>query len=150
MYFWALLLFLPLFLYVTFSWWCWWYGGSFGARTLIDILPFMALPLAALITWMMQRKMRAILLIIPAFLLYLNQFQSWQYHHDIIHYDSMTWEGYKAAFFKNHNPKGFWEKLRVPDYENAVKYGVEKENLPIISNDPVSPVYEKSVESMME
>jgi hypothetical protein len=27
--------FLVLHIYATFSWWCWWYGGGFGARTLI-------------------------------------------------------------------------------------------------------------------
>ncbi|MDZ7848081.1 MAG: hypothetical protein U5L96_15745 [Owenweeksia sp.] len=35
----AALLTLAVALYVHFSWWCWWYGGGFGARTLIEFLP---------------------------------------------------------------------------------------------------------------
>src|SRR5690606_24273890 len=33
----TLFMLLIVFLYVTFSWWSWWYGGSFGMRTMIDI-----------------------------------------------------------------------------------------------------------------
>src|SRR5690606_37332847 len=90
----VLLLFLCVFLYVTFSWWCWWYGGSFGARTLIDILPLMAFPLAAGFEWVSRQKKRWILFIAPVFFVYLNNYQSWQYSQGFIHFDSMTYEGY--------------------------------------------------------
>ncbi|PKR81453.1 hypothetical protein CW751_05205 [Brumimicrobium salinarum] len=127
MYFWALVLFLPLFLYVTFSWWCWWYGGGFSARTLVDILPFMALPLAALLTWIMKKSLRALILIIPLVLIYVNQYQSWQYSKGIIHYEGMTWEGYKTIFLKHYTPDEYWQQLRRPDYKNSRRYGEEKE-----------------------
>jgi hypothetical protein len=41
--------FLILYLWITSSWWCWWYGWSFGQRSFNDILTILALPLAALI-----------------------------------------------------------------------------------------------------
>jgi len=33
--------------YIVSSWWSWWYGGGFGMRALIEIFPFLALPMAA-------------------------------------------------------------------------------------------------------
>jgi hypothetical protein len=34
-----------IYIFVIFSWWCWWYGGSFGQRAMIDIYPLLAIPL---------------------------------------------------------------------------------------------------------
>jgi len=129
--FFAISLFLPLFLYVTFSWWCWWYGGGFGARTTIDILPLMAIPLAASFEWMTERKWRWSLFIFPIFFVYLNYFQSWQYAHGFIHYEAMTYEGYKTVFLKDYTPHGYWEQLVTPDYENSLKYGEERDIIPL-------------------
>lgn len=38
----ATALFLPvsIYLYVSSCWWVWWFGGSFGCRTMIDTYPF--------------------------------------------------------------------------------------------------------------
>lgn len=127
----VLLLFLCVFLYVTFSWWCWWYGGSFGARTLIDILPLMAFPLAAGFEWVSRQKKRWILFIAPVFFVYLNNYQSWQYSQGFIHFDSMTYEGYTTIFLKDHTPIGYWEKLITPDYENSQKFGEERNSMPL-------------------
>jgi hypothetical protein len=149
MYFWAIAFFLPLFLYITFSWWSWWYGGSFGARTLIDILPFMAFPLAALIDWIFQKRWRLIILIIPLYFVYVNLYQSWQYSHKMLHYDSMTFEGYKTIFLKHYTPDEYWGQLRKPDYDNALKYGIEKVSLPIL-NDPVPTFSEEDIQNMIE
>jgi hypothetical protein len=121
--FWTIASFLPLFLYVTFSWWCWWYGGGFSARTLIDILPLMALPLAGLIEWILLKKIRSILWVFPLFFVTLNLFQSWQYYRRYLHYDSMTWTSYKEVFFKTHPTFKYWETLDEPDYERALKKG---------------------------
>ena len=129
--FWVILSFLVLFLYVTFSWWCWWYGGGFGARTLIDILPIMALPLASIFEWVLQKKLRWSLFLIPAFFIYLNYYQTWQYRNGFIHFDSMTFSGYKTVFLLDHTPAGYWEQLQTPDYANSLKYGEEREVLPL-------------------
>jgi hypothetical protein len=45
----VLLTLLPMVLWVTYSWWDWGYGGSFGARPLISLYPLLSLPLAALL-----------------------------------------------------------------------------------------------------
>ncbi len=31
--------------YVFGSWWCWWFGGAYGHRSYIELLPFLAFPL---------------------------------------------------------------------------------------------------------
>ncbi len=47
----GILLFVAIYIYVAFSWYQWFYGGSFGCRALIDILPAMTIPLCAFIQW---------------------------------------------------------------------------------------------------
>ncbi len=44
-------LYLLLFMYVVWSWDQWQYGGSLGQRTMVQVYPLLALPLAALFQW---------------------------------------------------------------------------------------------------
>lgn len=44
-------LYLLLFMYVVWSWDLWQYGGSLGQRTMVQVYPLLALPLAALFEW---------------------------------------------------------------------------------------------------
>lgn len=41
--FWAILLFLPMYIWVMSSWECWWYAQSFGSRVMVDIYPVLAI-----------------------------------------------------------------------------------------------------------
>jgi len=45
--------FLPVYLYITFSWWCFYYMNGFGARPMIHVYPLLAFPLTLLLekTW---------------------------------------------------------------------------------------------------
>lgn len=109
-------------IYIVFSWWCWWYGGSFGARPMIDSMAIMSIPLAGFIASMDKWKITRILTI--SFLVLtvgLNQFQTLQYRRGIIHWDSMTYESYKLIFGKLHVPGEFGEAIKTPDYEAAKK-----------------------------
>lgn len=108
-------------LWVTFSWWCWWYGGGFGARALIEFLPYMALPLAALFLWTSKQKL---VLKIPTitlviFLCFWSVFMNKQYKSGIIHYDSMTKELFWKQFLIDHYIPDYSEHLDPPDYEKA-------------------------------
>ncbi|MBK8364442.1 MAG: hypothetical protein IPL24_12450 [Bacteroidetes bacterium] len=49
-------LFILLNIYITFSWWCWWYGGAFGMRSMIDSYAIMALPLASTVNYFRNKK----------------------------------------------------------------------------------------------
>jgi hypothetical protein len=121
--FFPVLIFLSVHLWVTLSWWCWWYGGSFGLRALVDIYALMAIPLAVFVNWFWQNKymIKFPFAIIFLALVLLNSFNTIQYMHGGIHYDSMT----KAAYFENFGhiePNGnYLNLLQQPDYKQAVK-----------------------------
>lgn len=95
-----LLCVLPPFIYVAFSWETWWYGGGFGSRPMIDILPLLALPLAAVTgaamhwkPWQRNGLFAALFVCIA-----LNLFQQWQYKQGIIHYEAMTFSRWVQVF----------------------------------------------------
>jgi len=111
---------LIMLLYVTFSWWCWWYGGGFGQRALIDWYGFLALPIAALLTVMRRKKILwAITCIWLALMIGWNQLQHVQYRYMTVHYDSMTREAYFYNFARVKKRPGFDALLKAPDYEAA-------------------------------
>ena len=95
-----LLLFFAPFLYITFSWNCWWYGGGFGSRVLVESLPLLALPLGALVQRSLSRPMSVRVAVIALLLgcITLNLFQQWQYQRGIIHYEAMTAKRYWQVF----------------------------------------------------
>lgn len=89
--------------YVVSSWWCWWYGGSFGMRALVEASVVLSFPIAALIQELSKKQFFSHLLsiVITAFLC-LNMFQSYQYHHGVIHWSQMTKKSYWAVFGVTH------------------------------------------------
>lgn len=97
-------------LYIIFSWECWWYGGSFGSRPMIQSLALLALPMGSLLQSIINSikwaKVSALVLIILC--IGLNQVQSWQYNHAIIHWDKMT----KAYYWKVFGKTEFKEEWR--------------------------------------
>ena len=111
-------------LYITFSWWCWWYGGSFGARPLIEYYGILAIPLAMLIQYFTEIKRRLVrvgVLTIVSVFIFLSVFQNYQYQRGIIHHDSMTKESYWNVFLKTHHSELYYKSLKSPDYEKAMK-----------------------------
>jgi hypothetical protein len=119
----ALIAFMVLFIYVVFSWWCWWYGGSFGSRPMIETYGILAIPLAASFAYLFKKNflIKVLLSIVLVAFLYLNQFQMGQYRTSLLHWDSMTKEAYKAIFFRSSAPTGYESLLKNPDYEKALK-----------------------------
>ncbi len=67
-----------LFIYVTFSWNIWWYGGSLGQRPMVQAYALLIFPLAFFIQWVIQNKKRAIpFAIISSIFIYYN---IWLHH----------------------------------------------------------------------
>jgi hypothetical protein len=95
-----LLRFLAPFVYITFSWDPWWYGGGFGSRPMIDTLPLLALPLAMLVRRAHTRNAasKAALFTLLAGAIALNLFQQWQYQRGIIDCCEMTMERWRQVF----------------------------------------------------
>ncbi len=122
-FFLPVLLLLAVYLYVVSSWWCWWYGGSLGQRELIDVYPLMALPLAAVIHWVLKQKslghsLAGLLVLLSVV---LGLFYNVQYYYGAIHWDSMTRQAYFNSFGRVHPSSGFQKLLKSPDYDRALR-----------------------------
>lgn len=112
----ALVIILPIIFYVLSSWWCWWYGGSFGFRPMVEWYALLAVPLASLI-YVSRGVKRKITGVIVGILIMLNIFQTHQYNYTTIHWDAMTWQAYKKVFLRRLPPKNFDQYLDHPDYK---------------------------------
>lgn len=129
-----ILIFTILNIYIILSWWCWWYGGSFGQRSFIDSYAIMSIPLAAVTNYVFNRKLVFIKYIYSTVLLFfiaLNVFNSYQYIHEVIHYDGTTKElywRYFGRYNKIDTKKDYWDLIRRPDYELAKK-GIYKDQV---------------------
>ncbi|MEZ4771755.1 MAG: hypothetical protein R3D00_01150 [Bacteroidia bacterium] len=67
--------------YVVFAWEVWWYGGSFGARALVQSYAILILPLAAFVTAMLRNRMAAIACVsLMVLFADLNLVMTWQAH----------------------------------------------------------------------
>lgn len=119
----AVIIFLVVNIYVVFSWWNWWYGGSFGARALVESMAVLSLPFAAFIEQVMHRskaiKLAAVCILIS--LITLNMFQSYQSFRNVIHWDLMTREYYFRVFFKTNESEED-KKLLMPEKEKFAEY----------------------------
>lgn len=114
---------LLVFTYVTYSWWCWWYGGSFGSRPMIDIYGLLAIPLSSIIAYFLNRKnwLRLTFALVIGFFVFLNIFQIHQYRTSLLHWDGMTKDTYKSIFLKKTWPEGYDKTIKRPDYQKALK-----------------------------
>lgn len=111
----AIVMYLILTIYVVFSYWNWWYGGSFGQRPLIDSYALLALPLAVFIGEILKRStiIKFLGVIAGLFFIWLNIFQTYQYDHTSLHWEGMTRELYFKQFGKYE---------RVDDFDSYVSW----------------------------
>ena len=118
-----MLVFVIVNVYVVYSWWCWWYGGSYGSRPMIDMYGIMALPLAAFIEKAanVRKWLKISFAVILIGMIWLNQFQTSQYRTSLLHWDSMTKEAYFGIFGRKTWPEGYEKMLKIPDDEKALK-----------------------------
>lgn len=99
----AIIVFLVVNIYVIFSWWNWWYGGSFGARPMVETYAVLSLPLAAFTEQLIlgrRRLLQAAAGVLLPLLIALNMFQSYQSYKNVIHWDGMTRAYYFRVFLK--------------------------------------------------
>jgi TRAP-type C4-dicarboxylate transport system permease small subunit len=119
----AIVFFTILHIYVIFSWWCWWYGGSYGSRPMVDTYGILALPSAITIERITRLKKWTfpIWIAIFGFFICLNIFQIFQYVAKTLHYDSMNQQLYFKQFGKLEKIEGFYDQLSEPNYDQARK-----------------------------
>ena len=87
-------------IYLISAWWNWYFGDSFGHRAFIDFYSVFALLMAILLSSVKNQMVKISISLACFFCIFLNIFQSWQYHENIIHPYDMNWEKYKYVFLK--------------------------------------------------
>jgi hypothetical protein len=138
----SLIIPLWIFIYVIYSWWCWWYGGSLGSRAAIESYIILAILLAYFIEYIWDKFNSKIivsgLVLLSVFSLYFSQLKALQYKKVILHYDSMTYKAYWDVFLNSNKPENYRDHLQDPDYANAKTIGKEypdfKKMIPSNSN----------------
>lgn len=81
--FWGTLIFLSVSTYLVVSWDCWWYGGSFSQRAMIQSYALWIFPLTAFFTWLQGHRAAIIATaIFIIFCVWLNLLQTWQANSD--------------------------------------------------------------------
>lgn len=121
-YFWLILIFTVLNIWIVFSWWCWWYGGSFGMRALIESYTFLVFPLAAFVRFIWEKKnrlLRMAFLLVFGFFIWLNLFQSNQYKKTLLHWECTSRQLYLSVFGTNDWPKDYRQMLKCPDLKQG-------------------------------
>ncbi len=88
----GILIFFLLFLYVAFAWEIWWYGGSLGQRTMIQIYPVLAFPFGLLVERLWQTSWhKYVVWACMLLFVYYNLWLTHQAHRGmLLHTGSMT------------------------------------------------------------
>jgi hypothetical protein len=120
---WPTIITMAVSIYIIFSWWCWWYGGSFSARALVEFYVVMSFPLAAFFTYISHRNtiFKGLTTVLVVLLIWLNLYQNQQYRSTLLHYDSMSKEAYWAIWGRQSWPENYEQMLIHLDAEKAKK-----------------------------
>ncbi len=138
----ALLVFFFVNTYVIFSWWCWWYGGSFGSRPMVNSLPLYLLPLGLIVSEVLSKGLwiRVTVLLLITFFCWLNIHQTYQAKLSLLHWDGMNAKTYFAIFGKADYPEDFDIMISTTDADNALR-GLPERNLFAASIDKLKLLY---------
>jgi hypothetical protein len=90
--------FFILLVYISSSWWQWYYGGSFSTRVFIEFIPIFMLLLAFAIQHAKHGIQKFLICGAVIFLIILCQLQTYFYRYYIIHWSDMTQEKYWNSF----------------------------------------------------
>ena len=120
---WAITVFILIATYIIVSWWCWWYGGSFGMRSYIDYYGILAIPMSLFFAtlWEYRKYAKILVFAIVSLSLAQNYFFQEKYRRSSIHYDSTTKASFWHSFWHLNPQNGYWELLEKPDYKKALE-----------------------------
>jgi hypothetical protein len=115
---WPILILFCVYVYVIFSWWCWWYGGAYGMRAMIDVYPFLIIAFAVFVNRIQTNR---IMIGVLMFLVLWNCFRMFQYRRGVIHYDGMNKEAFLKGIFEIERTPELEKTFKSPDYAAALK-----------------------------
>jgi hypothetical protein len=105
-------------MWCVFSWDCWWYGGSFGQRAMVESYAILIFPLAAWLEFALNFEWKRLIFYpIAAFLVFLNIFQSWQDDFTGLNLDpdNTSKAFYWRMFLRFHPERADLKLLDAPD-----------------------------------
>ncbi|WP_018341826.1 hypothetical protein [Cytophaga aurantiaca] len=85
--------------YVLSSWWCWFYGSSYGLRAYIDYYTLFLIPMAIFVQ-QQSLRLKFCVIIFSICTIVLNMIQTYQYKEHILHGSQMDKEKYWKIFLK--------------------------------------------------
>lgn len=133
----AVLLFCIVNIYLVFSWDCWWYGGSFSQRSVIQSYALLAFPLAALMEAAQKKRLYRISLIV--FIL----FCSWL--NIVMTYQSYCRQGIMET--ESMSKHYFWKIFGKTSIEKSDKKFIDlRDELPKKLQNKLSLIYETDFE----
>ncbi|MCS7037240.1 MAG: hypothetical protein RMJ33_03715 [Saprospiraceae bacterium] len=148
--FWAIGLFFALFLYVTFAWSIWWYGGSLGQRAMVQSYAVLAFPLTAFAQQVLSVRhtaFRAIFWALCAFFVYYNLWLTHQAHRGgLLEPEFMTRAYFWRIFLRWQAPVDAKKLLDTDcDYGERRRnirliYENNFEGLPVQEGCPLTPI----------
>lgn len=88
--------------YISYSWWCWYYIAGMGSRPMVDIYPILAFALAGLISWILTKPtfIRIPAMVVLFFLGSQNLRFSYQQFHGHIFSETNNKAYYQSMFLK--------------------------------------------------
>ena len=124
--------FAVVFLYVTFAWDIWWYGGSLGQRAMVQSYAVLMFGFAGFVNWLNVRRARIAFGSVAVFFVYYNLWLVHQAHHGGKY---KTGETTRAYFWKTfltcrHDP----EELKLLD-TNELFEGKPSNPILVYAND---------------
>ncbi len=93
-------IYIAIFCYIVWSWDIWWYGGSLGQRTMVQVYPLLALPLGSLFAKVARAKWpyQLIVGVGISLCILINLFWTHQAHRGgMLRVGEMTWPYYLAT-----------------------------------------------------
>lgn len=127
-----ILIFSILNIYVIASWWCWWYGGSLGARPLVESYALFALTFTILIDRIISKFTFVPIVVIVVLATRLNFFYEEKFVYTFLHYDSMTKAAYWELMTKSQLTGEYWDLLERPCTASRLQGKSEEE--PLVTN----------------
>jgi hypothetical protein len=134
--FWAILVFFSLFLYVTFAWDIWWYGGSLGQRAMVQSYAILAFPMAAFVAVALRGLYSRAIMV--AFALFFSYYNLWLTHQ--AHKGGMLEPGFMTRAY-------FWRIFLRYDLPTDTRKLLDTDQDFGESRTDVSTIYENDFES---
>ncbi|MBI2270847.1 MAG: hypothetical protein HYU69_10905 [Bacteroidetes bacterium] len=92
--------FFILLTYVLSSWWCWYYGGSFGLRAYVEFYALFAILMTTALTTISNKILKKIYYSLIMIAVFICMIQTYQYRYYQIHWSEMTKEKYWDVFLR--------------------------------------------------